>query len=114
VWLFPRVKLFSGFPLFYCHFSFFFLLFFSFSPPLSDFKSRFFWRIGKPPADDAHRDLNMPPVVPKAFPQWADTMNSWGETILRQYKTRHFMNRVVFSRLLAFLSSLARTVMTTP
>jgi len=56
-------------------------------PPEKDHKSRFFWRIGPPPADNAHRDLNMPPVVPKAFPKWADTMNGWGEAILNTVKT---------------------------
>jgi isopenicillin N synthase-like dioxygenase len=56
-------------------------------PPEKDHKSRFFWRIGPPPEDDAHRDLNMPPVVPKAFPNWAETMNGWGETILNTVKT---------------------------
>jgi len=65
-------------------------------PPEKDHKSRFFWRIGKPPADDAHRDLNMPPVVPKAFPQWADTMNSWGETILQTVKTVSEMAAIGF------------------
>jgi len=56
-------------------------------PPEKDHKSRFFWRIGPPPADNAHRDLNMPPVVPKAFPEWTDTMNGWGEKILGTVKT---------------------------
>jgi len=53
-------------------------------PPEKDHKSRFFWRIGPAPESNKHRDLNMPQVVPKAFPQWADTMNNWGETILSQ------------------------------
>lgn len=56
-------------------------------PPEKDHKSRFFWRIGPPPEDDAHRDLNMPPVVPKAFPEWTETMNGWGEKILGAVKT---------------------------
>jgi len=55
-------------------------------PPEKDHKSRFFWRIGALPAEDHHK-LNMPPVIPKAFPQWAATMNGWGETILRTIKT---------------------------
>jgi hypothetical protein len=58
-------------------------------PPNSDHKSRFFWRIGPPPADNAHRDLNMPPVIPKNFPHWADTMNGWGEKILGQSLRDH-------------------------
>jgi len=56
-------------------------------PPERDHKSRFFWRIGKPPADNLHRDLNMPPVVPKNFPDWTATMNGWGEKILETVKS---------------------------
>lgn len=56
-------------------------------PPEKDHKSRYFWRIGPPPADNLHRDLNMPQVVPKNFPQWTDTMNGWGEKILGTVKT---------------------------
>jgi isopenicillin N synthase-like dioxygenase len=58
-------------------------------PPEKDHKSRFFWRIGPPPADNAHRDLNMPPVLPANFPHWADTMNGWGEKILGQFTRGH-------------------------
>lgn len=65
-------------------------------PPEKDHKSRFFWRIGPPPADNAHRDLNMPPVVPKAFPQWAETMNGWGEKILGTVKTVSEMAAIGF------------------
>jgi len=56
-------------------------------PPEKDFKSRFFWRIGRLPENDKHKDLNMPQVVPKNFPNWAETMNGWGETILRTVTT---------------------------
>lgn len=65
-------------------------------PPEKDHKSRFFWRIGSPPPSDQHRDLNMPPVVPKAFPNWADTMNGWGEKILGTVKTVSEMAAIGF------------------
>lgn len=65
-------------------------------PPEADHKSRFFWRIGPPPESDAHRDLNMPPVVPKAFPHWAETMNGWGEKILGTVRTVSEMAAVGF------------------
>lgn len=65
-------------------------------PPERDHKSRFFWRVGPPPADNAHRDLNMPQVVPKAFPQWEATMNGWGEKILETVKTVSEMAAVGF------------------
>ena len=67
-------------------FSLFFPVLFLQCPPEKDFKSRFFWRIGRLPENDKHKDLNMPQVVPKNFPNWAETMNGWGETILRQSK----------------------------
>jgi isopenicillin N synthase-like dioxygenase len=65
-------------------------------PPEKDHKSRFFWRIGAPPPNDLHRDLNMPPVIPKAFPKWAETMNGWGEKILATVKTVSEMAAVGF------------------
>jgi len=65
-------------------------------PPEKDHKSRFFWRIGPPPLNDLHRDLNMPPVVPKRFPQWAQTMNGWGEAILGTVTTVAEMAAVGF------------------
>jgi hypothetical protein len=66
----------------------------------ADHKSRFFWRIGPPPADNAHRDLNMPPVIPANFPHWADTVNGWGEKMLGQCTRgphRTYVMRIVFS-----------------
>jgi len=38
----------------------------------------------------------MPAVVPKAFPQWTDTMNSWGEKILGAVKTVSEMAAIGF------------------
>jgi hypothetical protein len=58
-------------------------------PPEKDRMSRCVVRIGPPPADNAHRDLNMPPVLPANFPHWADTMNGWGEKILGQFARDH-------------------------
>jgi len=65
-------------------------------PPEKDHKSRFFWRIGPAPESNKHRDLNMPQVLPKAFPQWANTMNAWGEAILGTVKTVAEMAAVGF------------------
>jgi len=65
-------------------------------PPEKDHKSRFFWRIGPAPESDKHRDLNMPQVVPKAFPNWAENMNNWGETILSTVKTVSEMAAIGF------------------
>lgn len=66
-------------------------------PPEKDFKSRFFWRIGPAPESNKHRDLNMPQVVPKAFPQWSETMNNWGEKLLGTVKTVSEMAAVGFN-----------------
>jgi len=54
----------------------------SLCPPEKDPKWRFFWRIGEAPQDTGFPQLNAPPVVPAAFPQWARVMDSWGSKLL--------------------------------
>lgn len=49
----------------------------------ADPKWRFFWRIGERPPDVYFEDLNAAPVLPSAFPQWRETMDGWGESMLR-------------------------------
>jgi hypothetical protein len=44
-------------------------------PAPYDRKWRFFWRIGPRPVTTNFPSLNMEPVIPKNFPQWADTMD---------------------------------------
>ena len=53
-------------------------------PTGADPKWRFFWRVGPRPAPDKTRyaELNAPPVVPAAFPEWAETMDGWGFKML--------------------------------
>ncbi|KAJ3025435.1 hypothetical protein HDV00_012716 [Rhizophlyctis rosea] len=43
-----------------------------------DPKWRFFWRIGEQPKTTQYAQLNADPVIPSGFPQWSETMNSWG------------------------------------
>lgn len=48
-------------------------------PPEKDPKWRFFWRIGPSPEQTEFPALNMDPVIPPEFPQWASVMDMWGE-----------------------------------
>ncbi|RHY29764.1 hypothetical protein DYB32_005917 [Aphanomyces invadans] len=51
-------------------------------PPELDKKSRFFWRAGPRPENSQFTELNAEPVVPKAFPEWEEVMNMWGNKML--------------------------------
>jgi len=54
----------------------------SLCPPELDPKWRFFWRIAERPKDTSFGELNAEPVIPAAFPQWGEVMNSWGSKML--------------------------------
>jgi len=54
----------------------------SLCPPELDPKWRFFWRLGDRPKETSYEELNAEPVVPAAFPQWGEVMNSWGSKML--------------------------------
>jgi isopenicillin N synthase-like dioxygenase len=47
-----------------------------------DAKWRFFWRMGKIPPTTKFPVLNIPPVIPKAFPNWSEVMNRWGTLMM--------------------------------
>mmetsp|Transcript_18881 Transcript_18881/g.31594 ORF Transcript_18881/g.31594 Transcript_18881/m.31594 type:complete len:363 (-) Transcript_18881:194-1282(-) len=53
----------------------------------ADPKWRFFWRIGERPDNSQFEDLNAAPVIPKAFPHWAETMDNWGQLMLAAVTT---------------------------
>jgi isopenicillin N synthase-like dioxygenase len=42
-------------------------------------ENRFFWRIGEVPQTTKFPQLNAAPVLPKAFPDWTERMNAWGD-----------------------------------
>ncbi|KAJ3004427.1 hypothetical protein HKX48_001230 [Thoreauomyces humboldtii] len=44
----------------------------------ADPKWRFFWRIGEAPKKTQFARLNAAPVIPAAFPQWENVMDTWG------------------------------------
>ncbi|EXB93783.1 hypothetical protein L484_010922 [Morus notabilis] len=49
------------------------------SPPKGpDCKWRYMWRVGPRPINTRFKELNAEPVVPEGFPEWKDTMDSWG------------------------------------
>ncbi|GAB4817628.1 hypothetical protein N2152v2_004674 [Parachlorella kessleri] len=51
-------------------------------PAKADSKWRFFWRVGTRPQQTAYPELNADPVVPAAFPAWAQVMDTWGNKLL--------------------------------
>lgn len=62
----------------------------------ADPKWRFFWRIGERPKEGGFEDLNAQPVVPAAFPQWKETMDTWGKKMLDAVTTCSQMAAVGF------------------
>jgi isopenicillin N synthase-like dioxygenase len=51
-------------------------------PVGADPKWRYMWRVGPRPLKTRFRELNSDPVVPEGFPEWADTMDGWGSTMI--------------------------------
>lgn len=56
-------------------------------PKGADPKERFFWRIGERPPTTKFPELNAPQVIPKAFPNWVEIMDSWGQKMLNALNT---------------------------
>ena len=71
-----------------------------------DPKWRFFWRIGERPKEGGFEALNAEPVVPKSFPQWRETMDTWGQLMLQSVTTCAQMAAVGFGLPRDALSSL--------
>jgi len=51
-------------------------------PTQADNKWRFFHRIGPRPSATKFKELNAPPVIPEAFPEWKSVMDTWGYKLL--------------------------------
>ena len=51
-------------------------------PEKPDPKWRYMWKIGERPKDSKFQELNAPPVVPKAIPEWSEVMDLWGGKML--------------------------------
>lgn len=47
-----------------------------------DPKWRYMWRVGPRPSDTRFQELNSEPVIPEGFPEWKDTMDSWGHKMI--------------------------------
>ncbi|KAF5738365.1 hypothetical protein HS088_TW13G01263 [Tripterygium wilfordii] len=47
-----------------------------------DPKWRYMWRIGHRPSNTRFKELNSAPVIPEGFPEWKDTMDSWGHKMI--------------------------------
>uniref|UniRef100_A0A2P2PJQ6 Uncharacterized protein MANES_10G147800 n=1 Tax=Rhizophora mucronata TaxID=61149 RepID=A0A2P2PJQ6_RHIMU len=48
------------------------------TPSGPDPKWRYMWRVGPRPSNTHFKELNSEPVIPEAFTEWKDTMDSWG------------------------------------
>ncbi|XP_062000903.1 uncharacterized protein LOC133718111 [Rosa rugosa] len=48
------------------------------TPKGPDCKWRYMWRVGPRPSKTRFQELNAEPVVPEGFPEWKETMDSWG------------------------------------
>lgn len=57
--------------------------------PLSgpDPKWRYMWRVGPRPEITQFKELNSEPVIPEGFPEWKDTMDSWGYKMISAIET---------------------------
>ncbi|XP_044512101.1 uncharacterized protein LOC123230066 isoform X2 [Mangifera indica] len=47
-------------------------------PSGPDTKWRYLWRVGPRPSNTRFQELYLEPVIPDGFPEWKDTMDSWG------------------------------------
>lgn len=48
------------------------------TPTGPDPKWRYMWRVGPRPSNTRFQELNAEPVIPDGFPEWKETMDSWG------------------------------------
>ncbi|KAJ4979045.1 hypothetical protein NE237_009825 [Protea cynaroides] len=48
------------------------------TPVGPDPKWRYMWRVGPRPSNTHFKELNSEPVIPEGFPEWKETMDSWG------------------------------------
>ncbi|GMJ01455.1 hypothetical protein like AT5G48020 [Hibiscus trionum] len=48
------------------------------TPKGPDPKWRYMWRVGPRPLKTRFQELNSEPVIPEGFPEWKETMDSWG------------------------------------
>uniref|UniRef100_A0A7C8Z1X4 Non-haem dioxygenase N-terminal domain-containing protein n=1 Tax=Opuntia streptacantha TaxID=393608 RepID=A0A7C8Z1X4_OPUST len=52
------------------------------TPRGPDPKWRYMWRIGPRPSYTRFKELNAEPVIPDGFPEWKETMDSWGSKMI--------------------------------
>ncbi|KAI7755258.1 hypothetical protein M8C21_021577 [Ambrosia artemisiifolia] len=52
------------------------------TPTGPDPKWRYMWRIGSRPSTTKFQELNSEPVIPEGFPEWKETMDSWGSKMV--------------------------------
>ncbi|CAI9103148.1 OLC1v1001594C1 [Oldenlandia corymbosa var. corymbosa] len=52
------------------------------TPSGPDPKWRYMWRVGPRPQNTRFKELNAEPVIPEGFPEWQETMDSWGHKMI--------------------------------
>ncbi|XP_057991113.1 uncharacterized protein LOC110660319 isoform X2 [Hevea brasiliensis] len=52
------------------------------TPKGPDRKWRYMWRVGPRPLNTHFKELNSEPVIPEGFPEWKETMDSWGHKMI--------------------------------
>ncbi|XWS35483.1 hypothetical protein CRYUN_Cryun20dG0001400 [Craigia yunnanensis] len=56
-------------------------------PKGPDPKWRYMWRVGPRPLNTCFQELNSEPVIPEGFPEWKETMDSWGYKMISAIET---------------------------
>ncbi|PKA60362.1 hypothetical protein AXF42_Ash008421 [Apostasia shenzhenica] len=51
-------------------------------PTGQDLKWRYMWRVGPRRANTLLKETNIEPVIPEAFPEWAEIMDPWGSKMI--------------------------------
>ncbi|PWA78832.1 hypothetical protein CTI12_AA209400 [Artemisia annua] len=52
------------------------------TPTGPDPKWRYMWRVGPRPSTTRFQELNSEPVIPEGFPEWKETMDTWGSKMI--------------------------------
>ncbi|CAA3012355.1 Iron ascorbate family oxidoreductase [Olea europaea subsp. europaea] len=73
-----------------------------------DPKWRFMWRVGPRPSNTRFKELNSEPVIPEGFPEWEDTMNSWGHKMISAIEAVAEMAAIGFGLQKAAFTSLMK------
>ncbi|KAH0464718.1 hypothetical protein IEQ34_004821 [Dendrobium chrysotoxum] len=66
-------------------------------PTTKDPKWRYMWRVGPRPKNTRFKELNAEPVIPEGFPEWKETMDSWGSKMISAIEVAAEMAAIGFN-----------------